>query len=153
MRQSLFLPSIYLQDTSVPGNPSVNLPRLGEWMYELMAAILLTRGPVCTTTCIQKNAIKTLRRTSLDQFVQASVNLQRLGLGTLIEDIKKVKAIFVKLHPDMARAKEDVLTHFCAYLDRYELRYALPHPVCVSDHVMDRVIAAGLIPVSQQVTL
>ena len=111
-----------------------------------MAAILRTKGPVCTHLAIHKNGPLNVRNVVKSQFLRAAHGLEAANLGF----VRKIAQndVFIKRLPSdevqLTAALEANMDLCCTY-DDYAARFLMTTPACISNNLRLKLVAAGLV--------
>ena len=121
-------------------------PGIKVTMTDIMAAILMTPGPVTTHDLLLRYGPSCLRSpwTKKTQFVEAAMALQSYKLGSLVEipNGSRFSSIFVKARPSEAgmglSANPELGT-----LEKYTKRCNMAIPPCISLKVRTQLVKHG----------
>ena len=106
-----------------------------------MAGILLSKGPISTTSGIQRNGPRYLRHISQKQFAKAAKQLTEMNLGSIVQ---KGSLVFVKKPPDEAQVLQEQLADLCD-MELYTRNYFEPTPAVITQKQREKLVALGFL--------
>ena len=115
----------------------------GQWTSrDVMAAILLIKGPVVTDKAIKRYGPAFLRHSTVKQFIRAATSLQDAGLGFLMK-LPRGTEVFVKKFPNEVQQVLNANPDLCAWED-YSSRFFLQPPGCITPAFCQKLIDLGV---------
>ena len=113
----------------------------------IQAAILQSRGPVCTHSSMITRW-RFLRKLNSAQFLEVAKDLEAANLGTVVPMSEKTKPlnVFVKKKPEEISLILKSVKKYQTTPELYKARYDLPIPGIVNINLRKKLYALGLIP-------
>ena len=109
-----------------------------------MAAILRTKGPVCTQRAIHKNGPLNVRNVVKSQFLRAAHRLEAANLG-LVRKIAQ-NDVFIKRLPSEVQLQTVLeATRDLCTLEDYTTRFYMTSPACISQKMREQLVANQLV--------
>ena len=112
-----------------------------------MTAILQTRGPVSTSQAI-RCSWKFLRSATVQQYMAAAMELERLGFGSIVQLSGGSQKVFLKKAPGDVRGALDARPDICP-VDIYVERYHCQASRTISWKVRSKLISMRLVSEKQ----
>ena len=112
-----------------------------------MTAILQTLGPVSTSVALRSNW-KFLKSSTVPQFFAAGQELEKLGLGSLVQLSGGSLKVFVKNNPSDVQHILEAHPEICQP-HLYDERYHRPATKMISWKIRSRLIDMGLVSEKQ----
>ncbi|XP_072016041.1 uncharacterized protein [Amphiura filiformis] len=115
----------------------------GQWTSrDVMAAILLIKGPVATDKAIKRYGPAFLRHSTVKQFIRAATSLQHAGFGSLMKIPRGVE-VFVKRFPNEVIPALEANADLCTF-EEFSQRFYLQPPGCITRSFGEKLISLGI---------
>ena len=112
-------------------------------MKSVMAAILLTSGPISSSTIIARSGPVFLRNLHKWRFLEAAKALEEMKLGTLVNVFNK-QVVFLKKSPEDVRSLLEASDLECRFKD-YVSRFHRPIMAAINEKMRSALVQLGYI--------